>query len=178
MYAFGPLLDPSDLAIISAHENVIKSFQQLDQDVSRLANSIKSQLSLVKGDVVGLWSSNCYHSILIQYACAKLGLIVCTINPAYKSQELEYVLQKAKVKCLFLPGVNSPQESVNKFVEVLSKSQIDRNLLQTLVVIDGDASSSVDLQTLKLSDLISEGDINFDTSFYGNLVADDPAIIM
>lgn len=166
------------MAIISSHENVIKSYAELDQDANRLANAVKDGTDLVKGDVVGLWTSNSYNSVLIQYACAKLGLILCTINPSYKSQELEYVLQKAKVKALFLPGAKSPQSAVNQFTDIMNSTNFDRSLLKQLIVIDGQVQSTPDLETLSLNDMLRAGSEEFDTESYKSLVADDPAIIM
>jgi fatty-acyl-CoA synthase len=43
---------------------------------------------------VGIWSPNNAEWVVTQFATAKLGLILVTINPAYRPQELEYALRK------------------------------------------------------------------------------------
>ncbi|CAG2165695.1 unnamed protein product [Oppiella nova] len=78
------------------------------------------QKGLNRGDVVGLWSCNTYYWPQILYACARLGLIQCSINPAYQADELNYVLRNAQVKALFMPGVGSKQYELNKFGDVLN----------------------------------------------------------
>src|SRR5689334_8053419 len=57
-------------------------------------------LGLEVGDRVGIWSPNCAEWVLTQFAAAKAGLILVTINPAYRLGELEYTLNKVGVKAL------------------------------------------------------------------------------
>ncbi|CRK52760.1 putative acetoacetyl-CoA synthetase [Rhodococcus sp. RD6.2] len=53
-----------------------------------------------KGDRVGIWSPNCPEWTLVQYATAKIGAILVNINPAYRSHELQYVLEQAGITML------------------------------------------------------------------------------
>jgi fatty-acyl-CoA synthase len=55
-----------------------------------------------KGDRVGIWSPNRYEWTVIQYATARIGAILVNINPAYKTAELEYVLNQSGVTFLIL----------------------------------------------------------------------------
>jgi fatty-acyl-CoA synthase len=55
---------------------------------------------LTKGDRVGIWAPNRSEWTLVQYATAKLGVILVNINPAYRTHELEYVLNQAGVRLL------------------------------------------------------------------------------
>ncbi|MET9440425.1 AMP-binding protein [Streptomyces sp. NPDC006610] len=55
---------------------------------------------LRKGDRVGIWAVNCPEWVLIQYATARIGVILVNINPAYRAHELEYVLGQAGVTLL------------------------------------------------------------------------------
>ena len=57
-------------------------------------------LGLERGDRIGVWSPNNAEWALIQFAAAKPGLILVTINPAYRTSELEYTLNKVGVKAL------------------------------------------------------------------------------
>ena len=49
------------------------------------------------GDRVGIWSPNTAEWAMIQYATAQIGAILVTINPAYRTEELEYVLNKSSI---------------------------------------------------------------------------------
>ncbi|CAG2165242.1 unnamed protein product [Oppiella nova] len=106
--------DANKPAFVSEYENISKTYGELNDDVNRLAKGL-IDLGLNRGDVVGLWSCNSYYWSQIQYACARLGLIQCSINPAYQADELNYVLRNAQVKALFMPGVGSKQQEFNKF---------------------------------------------------------------
>ncbi|MFC7503084.1 AMP-binding protein, partial [Nocardioides sp. GCM10030258] len=55
---------------------------------------------IVKGDRVGMWAPNCAEWTITQYATAKIGAILVSINPAYRTHELAYVLKQAGVKLL------------------------------------------------------------------------------
>ncbi|NME77478.1 AMP-binding protein [Rhodococcus sp. 105337] len=55
---------------------------------------------IAKGDRVGIWAPNCWEWVLVQYATAKIGAILVNINPAYRSHELQYVLEQAGVRML------------------------------------------------------------------------------
>ena len=52
------------------------------------------------GDRVGIWSPNCAEWVLVQYATARIGAILVTINPAYRSTELEYVVNQSRISVL------------------------------------------------------------------------------
>ena len=53
-----------------------------------------------KGDRVGIWAPNCAEWTQLQYATAKIGAILVCINPAYRTHELQYVLNQAGVRLL------------------------------------------------------------------------------
>ncbi|MFF4794615.1 AMP-binding protein [Streptomyces sp. NPDC001276] len=53
-----------------------------------------------KGDRVGIWAVNCPEWVLVQYATARIGVIMVNINPAYRAHEVEYVLRQAGISLL------------------------------------------------------------------------------
>lgn len=53
-----------------------------------------------KGDRVGIWAVSCAEWVLVQYATARVGAIMVTINPAYRAHELAYVLKQSGVSLL------------------------------------------------------------------------------
>ncbi len=60
------------------------------EKVERIAAGFVA-LGLRKGDRIGIWSQNRPEWVLTQFASARAGLILTTINPAYRVTELEYV---------------------------------------------------------------------------------------
>ncbi|WP_151772277.1 AMP-binding protein [Streptomyces abyssomicinicus] len=57
-------------------------------------------LGVVTGDRVGIWAVNCPEWVMVQYATARIGAIMVNINPAYRTHELEYVLDQSGVSVL------------------------------------------------------------------------------
>nr|WP_207764594.1 AMP-binding protein [Marinicaulis flavus] len=90
---------PDEYAIISAHQNLRWRYKELNDRAEALAAGFYG-LGLRAGDRIGIWSPNCAEWALTQFAAAKLGLILVTINPAYRSSELAYTLNKVGIKAL------------------------------------------------------------------------------
>src|SRR3984885_12824594 len=75
------------------------TYAELAADVDALALGLL-EMGIVKGDRVGIWAPNCAEWTLTQYATAKIGAILVNINPAYRTRELEFVLNQSGAKLL------------------------------------------------------------------------------
>jgi len=95
--AFGDreaLVDRSDLATVRRW-----TYTELAAEVDALALGLL-EMGIDKGDRVGIWAPNCAEWTLTQYATAKIGAILVNINPAYRTRELEFVLNQSGMKLL------------------------------------------------------------------------------
>lgn len=89
-------------ALISCHQEVRLSYQELRQKVDALACQLL-ELGLKKGERVGIWSPNCWEWTVAQFATSKTGMILVNLNPSYKSTDLvEYVLNKVGCEGLII----------------------------------------------------------------------------
>jgi fatty-acyl-CoA synthase len=70
------------------------TYTELAADVDALAFGLL-EMGIAKGDRVGIWAPNCAEWTLTQYATAKIGAILVNINPAYRTSELEFVLNQS-----------------------------------------------------------------------------------
>jgi fatty-acyl-CoA synthase len=86
-------------ALISVHQNRRYTYSQFNEEVNRVARGLLAT-GIGRGDRVGIWSPNCAEWALVQYATAKLGIILVNINPAYRSHELAYVLNQSGCRML------------------------------------------------------------------------------
>ncbi|MGQ0577152.1 MAG: AMP-binding protein [Pseudonocardia sp.] len=75
------------------------TYAQLRADVDTVARGLLA-LGLAKGDRLGIWSPNVAEWVLVQYATAKIGVVLVNINPAYRTHELEFVLDQAGISVL------------------------------------------------------------------------------
>jgi fatty-acyl-CoA synthase len=86
-------------ALVSAHEKKRYTYRELRREADRLASALLG-LGLAPGDCVGIWSHNNAPWVLMQFATAKVGIILVNINPAYRTAEVEYALNKVACKAL------------------------------------------------------------------------------
>ena len=90
---------PYSDALISLHQGLRFDYAQLHQAARQLASALLN-LGLVKGDRVGIWSHNNAEWVLLQLATAQVGVVLVNINPAYRTSEVEYALNKVGCKAL------------------------------------------------------------------------------
>ena len=90
---------PAQEAVVSVHQGVRWTFADLKAKADAFAAGLIA-LGLERGERIGIWSPNSAEWALTQFAAAKAGLILVTINPAYRVSELEYTLNKVGVKAL------------------------------------------------------------------------------
>jgi fatty-acyl-CoA synthase len=101
-------------ALVVRQQNVRYTYAQLKQRVDALAMGLL-KLGLQPGDRIGIWSPNNTEWVLLQFASAKIGLILVCINPAYRSYELSYALKKVGCKAL----VMVPRFRSNDYVKMM-----------------------------------------------------------
>jgi fatty-acyl-CoA synthase len=90
---------PEATALVSRHQNVRLSWAELKEAADGFAEGLLA-LGLRPGDRVGVWAPNCAEWTVAQFATARAGMIQVNINPAYRTTELEYTLDKVGVKAL------------------------------------------------------------------------------
>lgn len=81
-------------ALVVRHQGIRWTYAELDAQVDQLARALMAS-GLGIGDRVGLWSPNRYEWVLVQYATARIGVIMVCINPAYRTHELEFALNQS-----------------------------------------------------------------------------------
>src|SRR5919107_1812954 len=105
----GGLLDlvterrPEDDALVYVDRGLRYSYAEFNEGVERCARALMA-LGLEKGDHVAVWGQNVPEWVTLQFATGKVGAVLVTINPAYKSHELKYVLDQSDAAALFLTG--------------------------------------------------------------------------
>jgi fatty-acyl-CoA synthase len=75
------------------------TYTELLDSVEALAAGLVAA-GVTKGDRVGIWAPNRWEWVILQYATADIGAILVNINPAYRTHELEFVLNQAGISLL------------------------------------------------------------------------------
>src|SRR5499427_8179255 len=102
-------------ALVSPSHGVRWTWKELAERVDALAAGFLA-LGLERGARIGIWSLNRPEWTLTQFAAAKAGLILVTINPAYRLSELEFALKK--VGCAAI--VSATAFKTSQYLEMLN----------------------------------------------------------
>ncbi len=103
----GQLLDnsvrscPEGDAIVYVDRGYRLSWQEFSDTVDRVAKGLMA-LGVKKGEKVAVWATNVPHWMTLQFATAKIGAVLLTININYKSAEIDYILKQSDCENIFI----------------------------------------------------------------------------
>ena len=86
-------------AFVVPHQGIRQTWTEFNDTVDQVAKGLLA-LGIEAGDRVGMWSPNYAEWAYIQYATAKIGAIQVNVNPAYRTSELQYVLEQSGCRVL------------------------------------------------------------------------------
>ena len=85
--------------IIYPDRNLRFSWREFEARTERLAKGLLA-LGLRPGDHLGIWARNVPDWLTFLFATARVGIVLVTVNTAYKSHELAYVMKQSDMKAL------------------------------------------------------------------------------
>ncbi|HEY4370872.1 MAG TPA: AMP-binding protein [Burkholderiales bacterium] len=175
---------PRREALISRHEGRRYTYRELQAAANQLASALMES-GLKAGDRVGIWSHNNVAWVLMQLATAKAGIILVNINPAYRTVEVEYALNKVGCKAL----VTMPKFKTSDYLGMLRElapeiaasqpgALVAKRLpqLRTVVWIDAEGAGAEEPGMLRFSSLMRRGraDDPKVAAAQGSLSAEEP----
>jgi fatty-acyl-CoA synthase len=92
---------PHREALVVPHQDYRATYAELWRQVDRAARAFMAR-GVGKGDRLGIWARNRHEWVVTQFATARIGAILVTINPAYQAAEVDYALAKAGVSVLVM----------------------------------------------------------------------------
>ncbi len=92
---------PTREALVFPQSSVRMNYTEFAGAVSDVAKGLLA-LGIQPGEHVGIWATNLPEWVLLQYGAASIGVVLVTINPAYRPFELRYTLEQSDVVALFL----------------------------------------------------------------------------
>ncbi|HEY3727816.1 MAG TPA: AMP-binding protein [Solirubrobacteraceae bacterium] len=120
-------------ALVSCVQRLRYTYRELGAAVDELARGLIAA-GLQRGDRVGIWSPNCAEWTLVQYATAKLGVILVNINPAYRTSELEYALKQSGCRML----IAAEAFKTSDYRTMVSEARDGLPELERVVFLDGE----------------------------------------
>jgi fatty-acyl-CoA synthase len=107
-------------ALVVRHQGYRATYRELWEQAGIAARGLLAH-GVAKGDRVGIWAPNRYEWVIAQYATARIGAILVNINPAYKTAELEYVLNQSGTSLLLLARTFRQSNYVSMLDEVRAR---------------------------------------------------------
>jgi fatty-acyl-CoA synthase len=75
------------------------TYSELNAEIDWVARALMA-IGIQRGARVGIWSPNCPEWTILQYATAKVGAVLVSVNPAYRTHELSHVLRDSDTELL------------------------------------------------------------------------------
>lgn len=103
----GQLLDeavaraPDNEAVVYTDRDYRQTWREFSDTVDRVAKGLMA-LGVKKGDKVAVWATNVPHWVTLQFAVARIGAIMITVNINYKISEIEYILKQSEAENIFI----------------------------------------------------------------------------
>lgn len=92
---------PRREALVFPRHGTRLTYREYDAEVDRVARALLA-LGIERGDHVAVWATNWPQWTLLLMATARVGAVLVTVNPAYRTHELRYALRQSDAKALFL----------------------------------------------------------------------------
>jgi cyclohexanecarboxylate-CoA ligase len=121
---------------------------EIDRDARALASALQAR-GLVAGDVVSFELPNWPETVVIDLACAMLGLVCNPIIPIYRDTEVSYILRDAGTKAFFIPTTFRNFD----YAEMVARHRAELPDLDLVVTVRGAADG-----TMTFEELLAEGD--------------------
>ncbi|HEY2222340.1 AMP-binding protein [Actinomycetospora sp.] len=150
---------PDGEALVDRAQGLRYTWAEFVTEVDALAVGLLD-LGIEKGDRVGIWAPNCAQWTLLQYAAAKVGAILVNVNPAYRTHELEFVVNQAGVRML----VAARSFKTSMYAEMIETVRPNCPGLERVVITDTEQWASL---------FVHDGDLGRVRSRQDQLSADD-----
>lgn len=106
-WTLGQILDhtverfPDNDAVIYADRDFRQTWREFANVVDDLAKGLMA-LGIQRGEKVAVWATNVPYWVALQFATAKVGAILITVNTSYREHEVKYLLTHSECENLFI----------------------------------------------------------------------------
>src|SRR6478736_4416778 len=91
---------PDSEALVYADRQLRWTFGDLEREARIIARGLIGA-GVARGDRVAVWATNVPEWIVLQFALAKIGAILVTVNTSLRAREIEYLLRQSETSVLF-----------------------------------------------------------------------------
>ncbi|WP_078414138.1 AMP-binding protein [Priestia abyssalis] len=87
-------------AVVYSKEKIRYTYKQFYDETTRVAKALIG-LGVKKGEHIAVWATNVPEWLLLQFASARIGAVLVTVNTSYQTNELQYLLKQSDSTTLF-----------------------------------------------------------------------------
>lgn len=109
---------PQKEALIYPNRALRYDFSQLEWLARQVSKGLLG-IGIQRGDRVALWAPNVPEWIVLQFALAKIGAILVTVNTSLRASELEYMLKQSEANTLITVAGFRDVDYVNTIYEIV-----------------------------------------------------------
>ena len=91
---------PGHEALVYSERGLRSTFRQLEDEARLIARGLIAT-GVQRGDRIAVWATNVPEWIVLQFALAKIGAILVTVNTSLRAREIEYLLRQSEASILF-----------------------------------------------------------------------------
>jgi fatty-acyl-CoA synthase len=146
---------PDREALVYADRGLRMTFADLEKEARLIARALIA-VGVERGDRVALWATNVPEWIVLQFALAKIGAILVTVNTSLRASEVDYLLRQSETSTVFTIGGYRDVDYIAALVEIGAEEPIRLPDLKRVVYVgDGEHPSSF-LRYSELRELAEE----------------------
>lgn len=86
---------PDNEALVYADRNLRFTFAELEVEARLIARGLMA-CGVERGERVAVWATNVPEWVVLQFALAKIGAILVTVNTSLRAHEMDYLLQQSE----------------------------------------------------------------------------------
>ena len=90
---------PTHDALVYTHRGYRLTFAELEQEVRLIARGLMAS-GVEPGERVAVWATNVPEWVVLQFALAKIGAVLVTVNTALRKHEIDYLLRQSEAGTL------------------------------------------------------------------------------
>lgn len=109
---------PDNDCVVYVDRDFRLTYRQFGEVVDRMAKGLMG-LGLKRGDKLAVWATNVPYWVVMQFATAKAGVILLTVNTHYRTHELEYLLKQSETENLMLIEAFRDNDYMNMVYELI-----------------------------------------------------------
>lgn len=92
---------PEQTAVAYVDREYKQTWREFSATVDDIAKGLMA-MGVQRGEKVAVWATNVPHWVALQFATARIGAILLTINTNYRSEEIDYVLKQSDCENIFI----------------------------------------------------------------------------